>query len=166
MKAALPMRFLMTSTRNRLALLVVLLVGSVPASAQELFELRFDHSTLLVTDLEASAAFYEHILHLEPLETPWGPTAPIRFFSLGGSRQLHVGLSDGRAAPDKNIHLAFAVGNFDAYLRFLSNNGVSYANFPGNSSSPQVRPDGVRQVYLQDPDGNWIEINDAAHPPS
>lgn len=23
----------------------------------------------------------------------------------------------------------------------------------------------VKPVYLQDPDGNWIEINDAGHPP-
>ncbi|MDP1568603.1 MAG: VOC family protein [Vicinamibacterales bacterium] len=146
-------------------LLVALAVGPTPTAAQAVFDLRFDHSTLLVSDLAESAAFYEDILHLEALETPWGPTAPIRFYSLGGSRQLHVGLSDKRIEPDKNAHLAFAVQNFDAYLRFLRERGVKYVDFPGRSSDPQVRPDGVRQVYLQDPDGNWIEINDAAHSP-
>lgn len=147
------------------ALFIALIIGCAPASAQEDFDLRFDHSTILVSDLETSAAFYEDILHLEPLETPWGPTAPIRFFSLGGSRQLHVGLSDEGGESDKNLHLAFAIVNFDAYLRFLSERGVAYVDFQGSSSEPQVRPDGVRQVYLQDPDGNWIEVNDAAHPP-
>lgn len=149
-----------------LTLLISLIIGSAPATAQEAFDLRFDHTTILVSDLDRSAEFYENILHLEPLETPWGPAAPIRFFSLGGSRQLHVGLVDRRIEPDKNLHLAFAILNFDGYLRFLMEKGVSYTNFPGSSSDPQVRPDGVRQIYLQDPDGNWIEINDAAHPPT
>ena len=27
--------------------------------------------------------------------------------------------------------------------------------------SPQVRSDGVRQIFIQDPDGYWIEVNDA-----
>jgi len=24
-----------------------------------------------------------------------------------------------------------------------------------------VRPDGVRQIYFQDPDGYWLEVNDS-----
>jgi lactoylglutathione lyase len=152
-------------TGQLIALITSLVAGSGPAAAQDVFDLHFDHSTVLVSDLDRSAAFYENILYLEALETPWGPTAPIRFYSLGGSRQLHVGLSEGRIEPDKNTHLAFAVQDFDAYLQFLRERGVAYVNFRGSSSDPQVRPDGVRQIYLQDPDGNWIEINDAAHPP-
>jgi catechol 2,3-dioxygenase-like lactoylglutathione lyase family enzyme len=119
---------------------------------------------VLVDELEASAAFYEDVLRLQPLATPWGPAAPIRFFALGGGRQLHMGVSDRRAEPDRNLHLAFAVSDFDAYLGFLRERGIRYTNFRGSSDDPQLRPDGVRQVYLQDPDGNWLEINDAAHP--
>jgi catechol-2,3-dioxygenase len=26
-----------------------------------------------------------------------------------------------------------------------------------------VRPDGVKQIYFQDPEGYWIEINDDKH---
>jgi lactoylglutathione lyase len=164
-RAPRPFRLLEGKGGQLIALLIAVAAGSNTADAQDVFDLHFDHSTVLVSDLDRSAAFYEDILHLQALETPWGPAAPIRFYSLGGGRQLHVGLSEGRTAPDKNIHLAFAVQNFDAYLQFLSERGVGFANFPGSSSDPQVRPDGVRQIYLQDPDGNWIEINDAAHPP-
>ncbi|MEX0608887.1 MAG: VOC family protein [Balneolaceae bacterium] len=145
-------------------LLIILVLVSVPTLAQEDFNLQFDHTTVLVTNLDSSAAFYEKILHLKALETPWGPTAPIRFFSLGGERQLHMGISDREIEPNKNAHFAFAVQNLDAYLLFLKDKGVAYSNFSGNSNNPQVRPDGIRQIYLQDPDGNWIEINDAAHP--
>jgi lactoylglutathione lyase len=152
---------------KRCKLLFVLLLASAPASAsaQDIFDLRFDHSTVLVTDLEASAAFYENILHLRPLETPWGSAAPIRFFSMGDARQLHMGLSDGPIGAGKDIHLAFALTNFDEYLQFLTERGIVFGNFSGSSNGPQIRPDGIRQIYLQDPDGNWIEINDAAHPP-
>lgn len=152
-----------------LALPIVLIVGLVfcclPAAAQEQFDLRLDHSTVLVTDLEISGAFYENVLGLAAVDTPWGPAAPIRFYSLGGARQLHMGVSDSAIAPDKNVHLAFAVSNFDTYLAFLRKQRVEYTNFAGTRKEPQVRPDGVRQVYLQDPDGNWIEINDARHAP-
>ena len=24
-----------------------------------------------------------------------------------------------------------------------------------------IRPDGIKQIWLQDPDGYWVEINDA-----
>jgi lactoylglutathione lyase len=150
---------------KRTAVLMALVVGPSPLTAQATFDLQFDHSTVLVSDLEASATFYESILHLKALETPWGPTAPIRFFSVGGERQLHVGISERDIEPDKNAHLAFAVRDFDAYLQFLRGQGIDYSNFPGNSSEPQIRPDGVRQIYLQDPDGHWIEINDASHTP-
>jgi lactoylglutathione lyase len=36
---------------------------------------------------------------------------------------------------------------------------VKYRNFAGNGKVTD-RPDGVHQVYLQDPDGYWIEVND------
>ena len=38
---------------------------------------------------------------------------------------------------------------------------VAYTNLKGDGKEPTVRVDGVRQIYLQDPDGYWIEINDA-----
>lgn len=150
---------------KQLILLVVLSSGALGVSAQEPFNLRFDHSTVLVHDLEASALFYADILQLEELETPWGPSAPVRFYSMGGSRQLHVGVTDKVIEPDKNAHLAFAVQDYESYLAFLRDRGVPYSNFRGSRAEPQIRPDGVRQIYLQDPDGNWIEINDAAHSP-
>jgi catechol 2,3-dioxygenase-like lactoylglutathione lyase family enzyme len=146
-------------------LLVAALMGAARASAQESFDLQFDHATILVTDLETSADFYEGILHLKLLETPWGPAAPIRFFSLGAGRQLHMGLTESSIEPNRNVHLALTVLRFDDYLRFLEERGIAFGTFADANAEPQVRPDGVRQVYLQDPDGNWIEINDAVHPP-
>lgn len=143
-------------------LVVAALLVGAPAQAQS-FNLEFDHTNILVSDLDASASFYRDILGLEELPTPWGRNPSVRFFSVGGSRQIHVVQTNSvRAESTKAVHLAFTIRDFDGYLVFLRQAGIEYSNFAGDSIEPQIRPDGVRQIYFQDPDGNWIEVNDAA----
>jgi len=36
---------------------------------------------------------------------------------------------------------------------------VKYRNFKGDGKI-SARPDGIKQIYFQDPDGYWIEVND------
>jgi len=123
-----------------------------------------DHSTLLVRDLEISSEFYKNVIQLEEVETPWGVNPEIRFFKMGNNLQLHLAQGEDDALRlNKSIHTAFAVEDFDGYLGFLDDAGVPYSNFDGDPNTFQTRPDGVRQIYLQDPDGYWIEINDAKH---
>ncbi len=38
--------------------------------------------------------------------------------------------------------------------------GVVFFDWPGTADNVTARPDGFRQIYVQDPDGYWIEIND------
>ena len=63
-------------------------------------------------------------------------------------------------AHDINIHLAFSVPSMDAFIKHLDAAGIKYGNWAQNSKTPQLRPDKVKQIYLQDPDGYWIEVND------
>jgi lactoylglutathione lyase len=37
---------------------------------------------------------------------------------------------------------------------------VRYGSWKGEAGQFTPRPDGVKQVYLQDPDGFWLEVND------
>ena len=37
--------------------------------------------------------------------------------------------------------------------------GVKYGNFLGEEKKIAIRPDQISQIYLQDPDGYWIEVN-------
>lgn len=128
------------------------------------FNLSHDHTNLMVIDLEKSADFYENVLQLEEVETPWKQKDILRFYSIGDGMQLHVFKADKNdIAIHKSRHVAFNVADFDEYLKFLKEKGVIYANFSGDSTEPQLRPDGVRQIYFQDPDGNWFEVNDAGH---
>lgn len=135
-----------------------------PPSSEAAFHLRFDHTNVYVGDLAASAAFYRDVLQLEELETPWGINPNVRFFSLGGDEQLHmVRATREMRSPDKVLHLAFTVADLDGYAEHLRASGIVYGNFGGEPDVWQVRPDSVRQIYFQDPDGNWIEVNDATY---
>jgi lactoylglutathione lyase len=57
-----------------------------------------------------------------------------------------------------DVHLAFRVSS--DFMTHLDQMQVKYRNFKSNEKSVTQRPDGVKQVYLQDPDGYWIEVND------
>jgi catechol 2,3-dioxygenase-like lactoylglutathione lyase family enzyme len=58
------------------------------------------------------------------------------------------------------MHFAFSVSSLDDFLRHLNRFGVQYQDGKGKASEVRLRPDGVKQIYLQDPDGYWIEINE------
>jgi lactoylglutathione lyase len=59
-----------------------------------------------------------------------------------------------------NIHLAFSVPSVENFAKHLDELNMKYGNWAQDSKTPQVRPDGIKQIYLQDPDGYWIEVND------
>jgi catechol 2,3-dioxygenase-like lactoylglutathione lyase family enzyme len=126
-------------------------------------KLTFNHVTLIVSDIEASEEFYVGVLKLEKLKSPFGPSDdPFLFLSLGGGTELHMGEIEGVEVGSNGInHFAMAVDDFDGFLEYLKSSGVIYGDLGGgNDYHVTHRPDGVRQVYITDPDGYWIEIND------
>lgn len=120
----------------------------------------FSHQTIFVTDLNRSADFYEKVLQLKRIPEPFHDGKHV-WFRISEHGQLHV-VSGAKEdiSHDINIHLAFSVASMEAFTRHLDQNKVKYGNWAGTTKEPQVRPDKVKQVYLQDPDGYWIEIND------
>jgi len=59
------------------------------------------------------------------------------------------------------IHTCFSVPSLEEFMKHLDALNVTYGNWNGEPKKTQLRADGVTQIYLQDPDGNWIEINNA-----
>jgi lactoylglutathione lyase len=43
----------------------------------------------------------------------------------------------------------------------LKKANIPFEDWAGKSGAITLRVDGVKQIYFQDPDGYWIEINDA-----
>jgi lactoylglutathione lyase len=51
--------------------------------------------------------------------------------------------------------------NLDKVVEHLQKNKVDYWTDEGKKNVVRIRKDGVRQVKIQDPEGHWIEINEA-----
>ena len=112
-------------------------------------------------DLKKSAAFYQDIIGLDTIPEPFHD-GKHTWFSIGPKSHLHLieGAKEITEHPKSN-HLCFTVNSVEDFARNLQKQGVEYGNWPGEKFAITTRPDGVKQIYLKDPDGYWIEINDA-----
>ena len=119
-----------------------------------------DHVALHVADVEASVRFYTETLGLKEIPSQFPER---RWIRIGKNAAIHIG--GGRTtpvAPDDDVHFAIAVASLDPIMARLKARGVVWV---GSDDKPYgvsaSRLDGVRQIYFKDPDGYWIEINDA-----
>ncbi|MCM5663162.1 VOC family protein [Galbibacter mesophilus] len=129
------------------------------AKAQS-FKLEFDHNAILVKNLTESADFYLNIIGLEEIENKT-KKSHIRWFSLGQGTSLHVIEDKNHKVPDvKGVHFALHTKDLDGFIAHLRENNIPFENWPGEANTTNTRPDNVRQIYLRDPNGYWIEVND------
>lgn len=146
--------------KGYLVLLSVIFCLTVKAQT---FDFKIDHFAIVVDDVDKSAEFYSSILQLG--ETPHPDKKPgFRWFLVDDSSQIH--LIQKEFAPfekNKAMHLCLATQDLEGVIANLEKNKISYSDWPGKPNAVTLRTDGVRQIYLQDPDGYWIEINTAIH---
>lgn len=145
-------------------IITMILVCSVLTSTQVLAQSSakpiLNHIAVYVNNLEKSTDFYKNIIGLEVMDEPF-KDGKHAWFTLGVQGQLHL-ISGAKTGLEqiKDRHLCFSVPSIDAFIKILVQNKVHYSNWQGDGNTPTVRPDGVKQIYFQDPDGYWIEIND------
>ena len=120
-----------------------------------------NHIAQYVTNLEKSTEFYQRIIGLDTIPEPFHD-GKHTWFSVGPKSHLHLIAGAAVATShDKNSHLCFSVLSVDAFVANLIKAGVPFEDWPGKAQSVTTRVDGVKQIYFKDPDGYWIEINDA-----
>ena len=125
---------------------------------------RIDHIALLVRDLDASVRFLTDVIGLTEIANPMGGTT-IRWIDIGDGRRFHVQAGDiSRVHVEKQTHFALSTTGFDATLARLRAQGVAFSDMQGNSGAINTRPDGMRAIFLRDPNGYWFEINDLPPP--
>ncbi|HRG22317.1 MAG TPA: VOC family protein [Saprospiraceae bacterium] len=119
----------------------------------------FNHLALSVKDVNRSAEFYTTVLDLAEI-TNKTKMEGIRWFSLGEGKELHlISLIKDTVVINKAVHLALTTTNFDTLLKTLIENKIAYSDWPGTPNKVNIRADGIKQVFFQDPDGYWVEVN-------
>src|SRR5215212_5616759 len=121
--------------------------------------LSFNHLALSVKDVNHSADFYKNVLGLQEI-TNRAKMDGIRWFSLSEGKELHlISIVKDSVVINKAVHLALTTNNFDELIKALHANKIVYSDWPGTPNKVNIRADGIKQVFFQDPNGYWIEVN-------
>lgn len=141
------------------SVIVFMLLLSAAAAGAQQKKPALNHIAVYVTDLQRSTAFYKNIVGLDTIPEPFHD-GKHTWFRVAEHSHLHI-ISGAAAVTvhDKNSHLCFSVPSVEAFIETLTKAGVPYEDWKGNKQSVTVRVDGIKQIYFQDPDGYWVEIN-------
>lgn len=113
-----------------------------------------------VADLDASTWFYEEVIGLRIVQR-WGEDRPAVWFDMGDTSALGLwtakaaigALANGRGGAHVHFALRIPHGTIDAVQARLESLGYSVLRIEFG--------DGNRSLYVDDPDGNCLELMDA-----
>ena len=147
--------------RKILLLLFVFSFAECIQAQDTSFNFAFNHLALSVKDVDASADFYKKVLKLQEI-TNRSKLEGVRWFSIGEGKELHlISIIKETVTINKAVHLALTTPNFDAFIKTLDSMKLAYSDWPGAPHKINIRADGIKQVFFQDCDGYWIEVNSA-----
>ena len=121
----------------------------------------FNHLAIYVVDINKSGDFYMNTIGLDSIPEPFHDGKHI-WLRIGPKSHLHI--IQGAEAPKeyfRNNHICFSVLSVENFVETLRKKSIGWVDLAGNKNVITTRVDGVKQIWLQDPDGYWIEINDA-----
>ena len=129
-------------------------------SVQSQNNLKYDHQALPVNNLKITGDFYRDILGFKDIPTLVGTKYTHRWLANYEGKEIHLIFSDEEIQKTpKQIHMAFSPVDFDKFIDHLKKNNVVFTNYKLEVGVVQVRKDGIKQLWMRDPQGYWIEIN-------
>ena len=120
----------------------------------------FNHIALSVKDVNESIEFYQKVLQLKEIKNT-ASDSKTRWLSFDDGKQLHlIPRPNSDIKINKAVHFALTTPDLNSFIRYLNELKIDYSDWLGSPNKNYMRKDGIRQVYFQDPNGYWIEIND------
>jgi len=142
-----------------LLFLAFILSGFLQAQDAGTYNFTFNHIALSVKDVDRSADFYKKVLNLNEITNKTNVEG-IRWLSLGEGKELHlISILKESVTINKALHFALTTANFESFVKILDEMEISYSDWPGTQQKINIRADGIKQIFFQDPDGYWIEVN-------
>ena len=108
-----------------------------------------NHITYNVKDKDAALKWYEEILGLKQIPK-MVDADHLYWLQLPSGAMVHI-IENADAPSAPSHHTAFEVDDIEASREYLVKKGIETTDI-------QTRNDGQRAMYLNDPDGNRIEI--------
>ncbi|SIN64897.1 VOC family protein [Algoriphagus halophilus] len=140
------------------ALLTFLLFSGVIMTSHS--QIKVNHIAVHVSELEASKKFYENIVGLKEIEEPFKDGLHA-WYDIGSGAALHIIEAPNTPTEISKVnHLCFSMEDMDSFIQTLKDTNYPFESWVGEKGKVTIRVDGIRQIYIQDPDGMWLEIND------
>lgn len=141
------------------ALLCMAFAINLPAQ-QKNIKIHLNHTAIYVVDLAKTGNFYSTIIGIDSIPEPFHDGKHI-WYKTADHMMLHV--IQGAVQKKeyyKNQHTCFTVSDFNGFIAKLKSANWPYEDGTGTKNAVTTRIDGIHQIWVQDPDGYWIEIND------
>lgn len=124
-------------------------------------QIKVNHIAVHVSDLKKSMDFYQNVLALEEIEEPFKDGLHA-WYDIGGGAALHL-IEAPNIIKDvsKVNHLCFSIPDMASFVENMKSKNYPFESWAGKKGEITNRVDGVKQIYIRDPDGYWLEINDA-----
>lgn len=120
-----------------------------------------NHIALSVKDVNESINFYQKVFQFKEIENT-ASNSKTRWLLLGENKQLHlIPRPNLEVKINKAVHFALTTSDLDSFVNHLIDLKIDYSDWKGTPNKDYVRKDGIQQFYFQDPDGYWVEINNA-----
>lgn len=124
-----------------------------------MFKFTVNHIAISVKDVVKSIEFYQEVFQLKEIKNT-ASNSKTRWLVFNDNRQLHLIPRPNEVVKiNKAVHFAISTINIQEFISHLITLEIGYSDWLGTVKKDYVRNDGIIQVYFQDPNGYWIEVN-------